>query len=917
MSGFVFILLIISVLPGFAQQSDYLYYQNLVYLQNGSVCSDQPPDAGFMVYLNHDKSKILTHEAPRWGKQNDDNIDGKGAFGVELGNFRDPGAEAGDSVTVIFTSEKYKQQGVLTERISTVPWYRFPVILTLEEKNLPSPPQDIRLTQTEAGDNKLQWHQKAGLTYTLYRRSLLDTLADGRQRMLYTRIADNLNGDNYVDRDIAAAEAYGYVLVAVNDQGMVSMPSPDIFRYYQAIELTASQTSQNITLKWSPVECSDITGYNIYRYKAGETPDSPVAYTGLDTVYTDTRLVPDSEYIYKVLGRISRETEYGKSEPLTVSTLSRDHDYYTYANLKTAVVIYKNTDGGKIYDHQIADIHYMMEKARLFYWINSGMKLNMEFSWFEIDAFKDYPDADGLYIQETALDLAEKGVMNTQYDVVFRITPAIQGYWSVGVPVLNLPGPKRRTGFSHSHWPIGTGVRYPEHHDSANMGLTWIFVHEAQHALDALYDANNYAEFYHGDKPWEFPVACGEHFDFQAGMFRHFKAYEELLSEWGDIYQAVDADHDLVPDDDPRVPLDEMRFNSRPDSKDSDADGLDDRAEAINGIYRGSDPQHPDTDHDGLVDGQDAHPRYPVNTEIPFFSPIVDGSIDAEWPSVNDTVSYSPVTYAPELYLAYDSDFFYIGLDLPYYSRPEIFLDVDADGWWWSSGNTVMSIDPVSNTFKSFRSWDAGTAVKTFALARNGPGGMWDTESTYQNQFDRRVIDPALVTLKSNYDAPEAQIEMAIPKTPYAGLNLNPNDRIALNIVYHSVNGNRRNWAATFDLYDFVEFHLQNTTTVDNEKTESHGIDQFVLSQNYPNPFNPETRIEFFLPKRQHINLDIYNAAGQHIKTLLNAETPAGNHVVKWNGTDDQGKSVANGIYFYRFINEQGMHQIRKMSFLK
>lgn len=908
-----FLLLLVTF--AFAQQEDFIYYQNLVYLEDGSVCTDQPPEAGFIVYLNQNQSQILTHNAPRWKPQSDPNIDGKGVFGVELGNFSvEP--QVGDTVTVIFTSNLRGQQGTLSEPIVSLPWYRFPLILDLQQQDIPAPPENIRLVSTETGENRLDWESEAGLTYTIYRRNLADTLSDGRQRMLYSRIAEKIATDYFIDSELETDARYGYIVFAVNAQGLMSMPSPDVFRFFQSIELTAEPGSRNVTLNWTAVNSEDVSGYNIYRWKPGTSPETPIAYAGPETTYTDSRLPTDSEWIYEVKGRISLAEEFGASNAVRVTTKARNDLTCTYANFKTAIVIYKNTNRGRISASQISDIRFMVEKARLFYWINSGMKLNMEIFWYEIDAYRSYADPGGLYYQETAKDLGDLGVVNTQYDVVFRITPAIDGYWSVGVPTLNIPGPVRATGFSHSHWPIGTGVRYPFFHDSANMGLTWIFVHEVQHALDALYNANGYPEFYHGDKPWEFPVACGEHFSFQAKMFRHFRAYEELLGEWGDLYETVDADGDRFPDDDPRVPLDEKRFNSRATQNDTDADGLDDAQEALNGIYRGSDPNHPDTDGDGILDGADKYPRYPVKTEIPEFTPTIDATIESGWTMLNDTTVYSQLGYAPELYLAYDADYFYLALRLPSFSTPEIFLDFDADGWWWSSGNTVLSINPVSPEFKSFRSWDAGAEVKNYALSHDGPGGMWDTDATYRSQFGRRVLDPAQVRVKTDYGIPVSTLEMAFPKTPYAGLNLNPGDKLALNIIYHRVNANQNQWATTFDLYDFAEFNLQNPTAAESQPQNTLP-QRFTLKQNYPNPFNPVTRIEFNLPTRAFTDLSIFDTTGRLVKNLIHAERAAGSHGVTWDGTDQQGKLVANGVYFYRLKTERGYQQVKKMSLLK
>jgi hypothetical protein len=69
---------------------------------------------------------------------------------------------------------------------------------------------------------------------------------------------------------------------------------------------------------------------------------------------------------------------------------------------------------------------------------------------------------------------------------------------------------------------------------------------------------------------------------------------------------------------------------------------------------------------------------------------------------------------------------------------------------------------------------------------------------------------------------------------------------------------------------------------------------------NYPNPFNPSTTISFEVPVTSRVNLSIYNVLGQKIITLKDEVMAAGPYEVEWNGTDENGRSVSTGIYFYR-----------------
>ncbi|MEW5923999.1 MAG: FlgD immunoglobulin-like domain containing protein [Candidatus Zixiibacteriota bacterium] len=91
---------------------------------------------------------------------------------------------------------------------------------------------------------------------------------------------------------------------------------------------------------------------------------------------------------------------------------------------------------------------------------------------------------------------------------------------------------------------------------------------------------------------------------------------------------------------------------------------------------------------------------------------------------------------------------------------------------------------------------------------------------------------------------------------------------------------------------------------------------RFMLSQNYPNPFNPITTLEYSLPARAHVQLDIFNILGQKVKTLVDADRPAGVYRIVWDGTDHSGSIVASGIYFYRM--EAGEHiETKKMLLIK
>jgi len=85
-----------------------------------------------------------------------------------------------------------------------------------------------------------------------------------------------------------------------------------------------------------------------------------------------------------------------------------------------------------------------------------------------------------------------------------------------------------------------------------------------------------------------------------------------------------------------------------------------------------------------------------------------------------------------------------------------------------------------------------------------------------------------------------------------------------------------------------------------------------VLLQNYPNPFNPATELVFDLARTGQVTIQIFDATGHLLVTLVNARVEAGRHRVAWNGKDARGSAVPSGIYFYR-MRASGYEATRKM----
>jgi hypothetical protein len=74
-----------------------------------------------------------------------------------------------------------------------------------------------------------------------------------------------------------------------------------------------------------------------------------------------------------------------------------------------------------------------------------------------------------------------------------------------------------------------------------------------------------------------------------------------------------------------------------------------------------------------------------------------------------------------------------------------------------------------------------------------------------------------------------------------------------------------------------------------------------------PNPFNPRLELSYALPQAGQVRIDVYDAAGRHVRTLLQDRVEAGTGSVTWSGTDAAGRSVASGVYHVRMVTDQGV----------
>lgn len=129
-------------------------------------------------------------------------------------------------------------------------------------------------------------------------------------------------------------------------------------------------------------------------------------------------------------------------------------------------------------------------------------------------------------------------------------------------------------------------------------------------------------------------------------------------------------------------------------------------------------------------------------------------------------------------------------------------------------------------------------------------------------------------------------------------------DRFEIVTEYGSLD-NKEIW------FDNIFITNQDTATVVEKGTlgvEGHHVkmDQSGFSV-MPNPMNSSTTISYSLDESGITGISIYNLNGLKIKDLLNEPMAEGAHSIFWDGNDNLGRTVPEGIYICRLTTAKSL----------
>ncbi|NNG26584.1 MAG: T9SS type A sorting domain-containing protein, partial [Ignavibacteriaceae bacterium] len=306
----------------------------------------------------------------------------------------------------------------------------------------------------------------------------------------------------------------------------------------------------------------------------------------------------------------------------------------------------------------------------------------------------------------------------------------------------------------------------------------------------------------------------------------------------------------------------------------------------------------------------------------------------------------------------------YVGTsDIVYAGRDRIYKSTNGGGNWTITNNgNVLDGNPALSMDISYQTSDkvyVGTApfqTRSNLFRTTDGGTIWDNiTGTLPDRFPADIaVDPnddniVYVTfygfgtghVYKSTDSGDNWTDVSdnLPDIPTPAVIVDPNNSFHVYIgtdigVFVSTDGGG-NWQDFNNgLPDAVQGMDLNITTVNNViRVMTHGngayetkllsqiptdtgtmppvITDFKLEQNYPNPFNPTTKINFTVPRSTFVNLTVYDALGNKVKTLVKGNKPIGTFTVDFNAT-----GLTSGIYIYK-LEAGNFVETKKMILLK
>jgi len=194
-------------------------------------------------------------------------------------------------------------------------------------------------------------------------------------------------------------------------------------------------------------------------------------------------------------------------------------------------------------------------------------------------------------------------------------------------------------------------------------------------------------------------------------------------------------------------------------------------------------------------------------------------------------------------------------------------------------------------------------------------GGVykWAVKAAYTNEvysfpvFSNELVKTSLIGTLAGLVRNAQNAPIANATITAGGLSTTSNSNgayaLQLNAGAYSVTCSAQGYYDA--VQDNVQVYANQTTSLNFILSMVAVSDEQVVAVNAfdgirPNPLRHRATLSFSLKQASPVRIAVYNLRGQLVRMLLSGMSHAGNHYLDWDGTDSNGKQVANGIYYCR-----------------
>lgn len=126
--------------------------------------------------------------------------------------------------------------------------------------------------------------------------------------------------------------------------------------------------------------------------------------------------------------------------------------------------------------------------------------------------------------------------------------------------------------------------------------------------------------------------------------------------------------------------------------------------------------------------------------------------------------------------------------------------------------------------------------------------------------------------------------------------------------------------SCSFWRYNYLTIKYSSSTDVEGENdvhNERDCKDAYILST-FPNPFGyAGATIRYRLTMPGKVSIQVFNITGQLVKTLIDNHHSCGDYIINWDGRNQEGIHLSNGIYLLVFHTGDKLVDVKKLVLLK